>query len=251
MNNLPLIIIINFKNINMKLLSKFNTTPIYGIISKDKKRFSDCDLFKADLWKYAVLTKIKIWWGSPQKSENNIKNKTLLGIQCKYKNIMTGEEKESESHCGILDSNDIEQKEININENDYFNHFYIGFDTFISYIKFTTKNKEVIEFGEKSNEKKVTINMVHDDQMVQCFIGYYNDYGITALGCKFIKRKDYIFLHIMDILRLRHFFKINQNEKEKWLDNNRINQCNLYIKTIAKVCLLPESQFYSIIKYCA
>ena len=237
----------------MIILSKYNTTPIYGIISKDKKRFSDCDLFKADLWKYAVLKKIKIWWGTPQKSENNTKIKTLLGIQCKYKNIMTGEEKESEAHCGILDSYDIEIKEINIKENDYFNHFYIGFDTFISYIKFTTKNKEVIEFGEKIKDeiKKVTINLGNEKNMVQCFIGYYNNYRITALGCKFIKKKDYILLHIMDILRLRHFFKVNQNEKEKWKDNNKLNQCNLYIKTIAKVCLLPESIFCSIIKYCA
>ena len=237
----------------MIILSKYNSTPIYGIISKDKKRFSDCDLFKADLWKYAVLKKIKIWWGTPQKSESILKIKTLLGIQCKYKNIMTGEEKESEAHCGILDSNDIEIKEINIKENDYFNHFYIGFDTSISYIKFTTKNNEVIECGEKIKDeiKKVTINMGNDEKMVQCFIGYYNDYRITALGCKFIKKKDFIFINIMDILRLRHFFKVNQNEKEKWQDNNRINQCNLYLKTIAKVCLLPESQFYSIIKYCA
>ena len=237
----------------MIILSKYNSTPIYGIISKDKKRFSDCDLFKADLWKYAVLKKIKIWWGTPQKSESILKIKTLLGIQCKYKNIMTGEEKESEAHCGILDSNDIEITEINIKDNDYFNHFYIGFDTSISYIKFTTKNNKIIECGEKIKDelKTITINRGNEEKMVQCFIGYYNDYRITALGCKFIKKKDYILLHIMDILRLRHFFKVNQNEKEKWKDNNKINQCNLYIKTIAKVCLLPEYQFYSIIKYCA
>ena len=42
----------------MIIESKYNMTPIYGIISKDKKRFSDCDLFKGELWKYAVPKKI-------------------------------------------------------------------------------------------------------------------------------------------------------------------------------------------------
>lgn len=237
----------------MIIQAKYDSTPIYGIISKDKKRFSDCDLFKADLWKYAFLKKIKIWWGTPQKSDITPKIKTLLGIQCRYKNIMTGEEIESEAHCGNLESNDILTNEIIIKNDDYFNHFYIGFDTAISYIKFTTKNEEVIEFGEqiKDEIKKVKINMDNEPKMVQCFTGYYNESRITALGCKFIKKKDYLFLYLMDILRIRHFFKVNKEESEKWKDKNRLNQYNLYLKAVAKLCLLPDTQFYSVIKYCA
>ena len=236
-----------------KLESKYATTPIYGIISKNKKRFSDCDLFKNDLWKYATLLKIKIWWGSPRTSENFPKIKTLLGIECKYKNIMTGEIKESK-HCGILDSNDINIKEINLQPGDFFNQFNIGFENSISYIKFTTKNsKEIIEFGQPIKEeiKKVKVNMGDEPNMVQCFIGYYNDNRITALGCKYIKKKDYLFMFIMDIFRLRHFFKINPEEKEKWENNLKINKYTLYIKAIAKLCLLPDNQFNCIIKYCA
>ena len=55
----------------------------------------------------------------------------------------------------------------------------------------------------------------------------------------------------MDILRIRHFFKVNKEESEKWKDKNRLNQYNLYLKAVAKLCLLPDTQFYSVIKYCA
>ena len=236
----------------MIIESKYQKTPIFGIITIDSKRFNDCDLFKGELWKYAVLKKIKVWWGTPKKIKNMPKMKTLLGIQCKYKNIMTGEEIESEAHCGNIGSNDIMVQEINLKQGDYFNHFHIGFDTAISFIKFTTKNDEKIEFGEpiKDEIKKVKVNMGNEPNMIQCFIGYYNENCVNALGCKFIKKKDYIFLNIMDILRLRHFFKVNTKEREKWLDKNKLNKCSLFIKTIAKLCLLPEVQFNSVIKFC-
>ena len=236
----------------MIIESKYSSTPIYGIISKDKKRFDDIDLFKGDLWKYATLKSIKIWWGTPRLTENFPKIKTLLGIQCTYKNIMTGEEKQSDAHCGVLDSNDITISEVKLQPGDYFNHFHIGFDFPISYIKFTTKNNEKIEFGQpiKEEVKKVQLNLDNEPNMIQCFVGYYNKNRITALGCKYIKKRDYLFIYIMDILRLRHFFKLNPKEKEKWEDNNKLKQYSLYIKTIAKICLLPDNQFHSVIKYC-
>ena len=234
----------------MIIESKYESTPIYGVISKNKKRFSDMDLFKGDLWKYAILKSIKVWWGTPRISENIPKIKTLLGIQCLYKNIMTGEEKLSEAHCGILDSNDIMTSEVKLQPGDYFNQFHIGFDSPISYIKFATKNNEKIEFGKpiKEEVKKVKLNMDIEPNMLQCFIGYYNENRVTALGCKYIKKSDYLFIYIMDILRLRHFFKVNPEEKAKWQDDNKLKQYSLYIKTIAKLCLLPNNQFNCVIK---
>ena len=54
----------------------------------------------------------------------------------------------------------------------------------------------------------------------------------------------------MDILRLRHFFKINQKEKDKWSHKLFLNKNkNTYIKAVAKLCLLPDNQFFCIIKY--
>ena len=237
----------------MLIESKYCMTPIYGIIAKVSKRFCDCDLFKGELWKYAVLKEIKIWWGTPKKDEFSSKIRTLIGIQCKYKNSITGEEIESEAHCGKIEGSDIYIQKISLKENDYFKEFHIGFDTTISYIKFVTEKKETIEFGEpnKDEVKKVRLNFEKETNMLQCFIGYYNDNRVTALGCKYIKKKDYIFLNLMDIFRLRHYFNNNEKEKEKWGDNKILNQHNLYIKTVTKLCLLPEALFCSVIKFFA
>ena len=232
-----------------KIEEKYDITPMYGIIlAKNKIRFNDCELFKGDSWKYATLKKIKIWWGSPQKIEIS-KNKTLLGIQCKYKNIITGEEKESLIHSGKLSSSDIEEKNIELKQGEYFNKFDIGFDYEISYIKFETNLNSIIEFGKKINSEMKTVKLNSDKNMIQCFIGYYNKDRITSLQCKYISIKNFNFINIIDVLRLRHFFKMNEKEKEKWNNKNLLNKYNTYIKTVAKLCLLPDNQFYSVIKY--
>ena len=232
-----------------KIEEKYNSTPIYGVIlSKEKLRFNDCDLFKRNSWKYAVLQKIKIWWGSPQKKEIS-KSQTLLGIQCKYKNIITGEEKESLIHSGKLLSSDIIVKDLELKQGEYFNKFYIGFDYEISYIKFETNLNSYLEFGKIIKSEMKTVKLNSDKNMIQCFIGYYNKDRIMALQCKYISIKNFNLISIMDLLRLRHFFKTNEKEKEKWKNTNILNKYNIYIKAVAKLCLLPDNHFYSIIKF--
>ena len=167
---------------------------------------------------------------------------------------MTGEIKDSNQHNSGSLSNDTDCKEIILEQGDYFNRFHIGFDNFISYIKFTTKDKKEIEFGQlDKNVKKEKLNIEKDPNMLQCFIGNYNDNKITALGCKYIKKKDYIFLHLMDIFRIRHIFKTNEQEKQKWLNSivSTPDRYDKYIKALVKLCSLPDTQFYTIIKYFA
>ena len=53
-----------------KIEEKFDISPILGIIlAKNKIKFNDSELFKGNSWIYAVLKKIRIWWGSPNKKE--------------------------------------------------------------------------------------------------------------------------------------------------------------------------------------
>ena len=232
-----------------KIEEKFDMSPILGLIlAKNKIKFNDSELFKGNSWIYAVLKKIRIWWGSPNKKELS-KNKTLLGIQCKYKNIITGEEKESLIHSGQLLSSDIIEKNIELKAGEYFNKFYIGFDYEISYIKFETNLNSVLEFGTKKNSEMKTIKLNNGKNMIQCFNGYYNKDRITALQCKYISIKNFNFINMIDIFRLRHFFKVNEKEKEKWKNKNILNKYSTYIKAVAKLCLLPDNQFYSVIKF--
>ena len=234
----------------MFIEKKYNITPMFGIIPmKEKMRFNDCDLFKGDLWKYAILKKLKLWWGSPEKKEIS-KIKTLLGIQCVYQNIMTGEKKESLIHSGKLSSSDIIVKDIELKDGEYFHKFYIAFNYEISYIKFETNLNSFIEMGTKNDGEIKTVKLNNGKNMIQCFIGYYNKDRILSLQCKYISLKNFNFIYLMDILRLRHFFKINQKEKDKWSNNLFLNKNkNTYIKAVAKLCLLPDNQFFCIIKY--
>ena len=192
-----------------KIEEKYNETPMFGVIlAKNKMKFNDCELFKANTWIYYVLKKIRIWWGSPNKKEL-AKSTTLLGIQCKYKNIITGEEKNSLVHSGQLSSSDIIEKNIELKSGEYFNKFHIGFDYEISYIKFETNLNSILEFGNKKNSEMKTVKLNNDKNMIQCFIGYYNKERITSLKCKYISLKDFNFINMIDIFRLRHFFKAN------------------------------------------
>lgn len=232
---------------------KYDHSPVYGYIPKDKTRFADKDIFGEELWKYAILKKIKIWYGSTQKKgEDAPKEKVPLGIQCTYQDIVTGTIKTSEQHTGDLTSGDIETKELEIKEGDYVRKFNIGFDTYITHLKFTTNKGEFIEFGaEKPDcEKKITFNDSTDPCMIQMFTGYYNAFGLRALGVSFIKKKDFILINLMGVFRLRHIFKINEEEKNRWSKEENLNNLPNDMKAVAKVCNLPDTTFACVMKFC-
>jgi len=234
------------------LKDKYNSTPVYGFIPRDKTRFCDADLFGDDLWKYATLRKIKVWYGSPKSGDENVKDKVVLGIQAVYQDIVSGNKTTTEQHCGDLGKDDIESKELELKENDFFAKFNIDFDTAITHLKFTTRNGEILEVGNEKEETKRTVllNEEKEPQMVQSFTGYFNTYGLRALGCKYISKKDYILINLMGVLRLRHVFKINEKEKKKWTEDEELNKLPMEMKAIAKLCALPDAPFAEVMKFC-
>ena len=234
------------------LKDKFCCTPVYGYVPRDKTRFCDADLFGDDLWKYATLRKIKVWYGSPKSGDENVKDKVVLGIQAVYQDIVSGSKTTTEQHCGDLGKDDIESKELELKENDYFAKFNVDFDTAITHLKFTTRNGEILEVGNEKEETKRTVllNEEKEPQMVQSFTGYFNTYGLRALGCKYISKKDYILINLMGVLRLRHVFKINEKEKKKWTEDEELNKLPMEMKAIAKLCALPDAPFAEVMKFC-
>ena len=234
------------------LAEKYDNTPVYGFVPREKTRFCDKDLFGDDLWKYVTLRKIKLWYGSPKSGDENVKDKCVLGIQCVYQDIVSGQKTTTEQHCGDISGDDIEVKELELKDNDFFTKFNIDFDTAVTHLKFTTKNGETIEVGKEKEDTKKTVEFNDvKDTMIHSFVGYYNPYGLRALGCKFIFKKDFILINLMGVLRLRHVFKINEKEKEKWEDPNELNKLSLEMRTIARLCQLPDAQFASVMKFCA
>ena len=234
---------------------KYDQTPIFGFIPKDKVRFNDKDIFGDELWKYAVLKKIKVWYGTcgAKKGEEAPKEKIPLGIQCTYQDSVTGALKTSEQHCGELTSNDIETKELELKENDYFTKFNIGFDTYLTHLKFTTKNGEYIEFGEVKPDFEKTV-ILNDDikgpYMLQMFTGYINNCGLRALGVSFISKKDFILVSLMGVFRLRHILKTNKEENSKWTSEEKLKSLPEDMKAVVRICTLPDSTFACVIRFC-
>ena len=232
----------------------FEIIPFLGFYHRDCKKFIDKEIFEPQYHKYIKLNKVKIWYGpcpEIKDGKENIRGNNILGIQCEYSETITGKKKETEMHCGTLSSNNIITKELELVEGDYITKFYICYNDIISYIKFITKREKFLEIGQydKNCEKTITFNSDKYPHMIQSFHGYFNDYGLRALGCIHLKRKNYFFLNLIDVFRYRHFIKHNEKEKEKWTED-QINNLKYEEKAFLKLCLLPDSQFSSVIKFC-
>ena len=236
---------------------KYEKTPLFGYIPKNRIYFDDKDIFGDEQWKNVILKKIKIWYGTcgVKKGEEIPKHKIPLGIQCTYQNTATGEIKTSEQHCGELTSDDIEIKELELGLNDYFTNFHIGFDTFdsfITHLKFTTKKGKFIEFGEikKEFEKTVILNERKEPQTLSLFSGYINNCGLTALGVVYISKKNFILVNFLGIFRLRHMMKKNEEEKIKWTNEEKLKNLPEGMRVVARLCNLPDSLFINVLKFC-
>ena len=239
----------NFGNLN----NFFEISPFFGFYSLQCKKFFDKDIFDSKYQNHIRLIKVKIWYGTtaPTNTQNeNINGKYILGIQCEYHNSINGEQKKTDLHCGSLNSNDIIIKELDLSHQDYITKFYICYNDIISYIKFITKKGQILEAGQfnKDLEKTISFNLDPYPHMIQFFHGYYNEYGLRALGCTHLQRKNYFFFKLFDVFRFRYFLKKNENEKEKWTED-KIKELNYECKTFIKLCLLPNAQFYCVIKY--
>ena len=232
------------------ILEKYDETPIYGYLPKERTKFCDQELFGEGLWKYVILRKIKLWYGSAKSGDEKLKDKCVLGIQCVYQDLKTGNIKTTQQHCGKLNTDDIEIKELELKNHDYFNKMNIDFDYAVTHLKFTTKKGELIEVGNETEFTKKTVWMNElVDVMIQSFEGYFNTYGLRALRCKYIKRKHFIYFHLLGILRLRHLFIINDEERKKWEDPKELSKLPIEMKAIAKLCSFPDENFISVLKY--
>ena len=142
------------------------------------------------------------------KYENNYSNndKIIIGIQCEYINIFTGNKTITEPHYGNYLNDNVEIKELELKNNDYIYKLFLNFDIRITHIKMITKKGNIIEFGidNEDTRKNISINFENDPQMVNSFLGYYNDFGLYALGFRYISRKDFILINMLDIFRLKH-----------------------------------------------
>ena len=229
----------------------FEITPFLGFYHEKCQKFVDKDIFESQFHKYIRVVKVKVWYGTCTGSGENINGKYILGIQCDYHNPVNGEKKQTEIHSGTLSSVDIITRELELVEGDYITKFNICYNDIISYIKLTNKKNKILELGnyDKNCEKTLKFNEDKKPNMIQCFHGFYNEYGLRALGFTHLKRQNYFFLNLIDVFRFRHKLKINEQEKEKWTEEE-IQKLNYDERAFIRLCLLPDSQFSCVIKFC-
>ena len=234
------------------MIYKFQkTTPAIGYVTLERKCFKDREYFSPDSYIYLILKKIKIWYGFSKYSEINKNNKIILGIQCTYLNIKTNEIKTLEPHCGDISGDDIEIEEIEIKNGDHFKKVYINFDKNINYLKFVTKNQKCIKFGEEqeySHHSYYDFNNDNKIQIIQTFFGYYNDYGLTALGFNYISKEDLFIISFEGIFRLKHILK-NKEKEKNWNNPEISKKLSIEMQAILKLCFQRDDIFLRIIKY--
>lgn len=224
---------------------------LYGVIkiNSDKKhRFDDSKLFQKNLQFGVLLKSIKIYFGK------NIKNlKTLVGLEASYINYINAQKIKGEFHGIEKLTDDVEIKELVMEGNDYIKNFEFNFDeqfNYINYIRIITSKGKEIEFGERG-EKIVTILNYNGDNMIQFFWGDYDEEGINAISFKYISRKQFIFGSRIPILFLRHKILYDEEFKKKYNDNYKeLLKDNKSLIYLYRSCLLPDTIFAKIIKYC-
>jgi hypothetical protein len=223
------------------LNAKTQSSYTFGFIEKDgpdKESLSGKELFPEFLYPSTTIKSIKMWFGSPS-GKTDIK--ALLGIQVKYINYITGERKETNYQGAPIEGIDFDVKELIIKEGDYLTKFNLGFDDYITHIKFTTKKGESIEFGVITENEKQSVNEINSKNYIILNIkGYSSKNGIRAIGVGYIPFKDFCFIRWLDLLRLRHMFKDEKyrNKMEKQYSNlNDGMKCVYRASIIASACL--------------
>ena len=76
------------------------SSQIIGYIPVEKKYFQDYKLFSSKKDAFYTISKLKLWLGTPREFNSKIKGKKILGIQCEYTDIFTGDKIISDSYCG-------------------------------------------------------------------------------------------------------------------------------------------------------
>ena len=229
------------------LNAKVKTSFMFGFIEKDspdKESLSGKDLFPEFLRSSTTVKSLKIWFGSPPGKPEV---KSLLGIQVKYINYITGERKETNYQGAPIEGIDFDVKELDIQEGDFLSKINIAFDDYITHLKFTTKKGNHIEFGVVTEKELQSVNDINgENNIILGLKGYSSKNGIRALGADYISFKDFCFIRWIDLLRLRHMFK-NDEYKNKMI--KQYPKLNDGMKCIFRTGTISDACFSKILSY--
>ena len=145
----------------------------------------------------------------------------------------------------------IEEQEIVLDSNEMINKLTIWIcDQFRGFEVMTNKNKKQ-RFGwcEEGKEwKKIYLDEFSENN--NYLIGFYGSIhkieGILSMGFYYIKEKSFYLFSYVGLFRLRVKLK-NEEFRKKVFEN--FERYKFSDKALCKACILPDNQFFGIIKY--
>ena len=220
--------------INNKLI-EYKATPNYGFITEKSEIYDDSTFFKELLIAYH-LHRIKCW------VENSY---GILGIELIYKDRETNEEIRT---INIHKKGDSVLQEYILDPLELITGLTIWKKNSLKGFEITTNKKRIKRFGYDEGEKILPEEF--EENNLNIIVGFFFTFepleGISSMGCYYLDRKSFSIILYSGILYLRIKLKDQKykNEIEKKLSEMDISDKALYY-----TCLLPNNQFFGIIKY--
>ena len=223
-----------------KIAEEIKNTAFFGTVYPDEiKRFDDSRFCSKENLFQNRLSQIKFFVGEKNGKE------LILGLQTFYSNVNGKDIPNEEARDKTEKELDI--KTLKIPPNDYICNFFLSTgDDRITSVKLVTKKGTEFKVGSDEGEEKV-VDFINDnkDYMILYFFGGYRK-CLEALAAGYIPLKSYL----GTTLGYFELKKKVKNQAFKEAIEAKMNQLSESDKILFKVCLLPDSCFNSIIRYC-
>ena len=210
------------------------STINYGLICEDQIFFDTFDVLSDTIFDYKI-NKISVCFNEEQG---------IIGMNVTAKHRIT-----EESIC-LVNFGDVNfenkvvfnfcRNELIINLILYSKEKIIGF-------KLITNKKEIMLGSESGSQ----ISIEEFQNRKNIIIGLYGSFNekceLCSLGCYYLSFRDYCLVYVNPILLLRKKLKEDEGFKRKKIEENcRRNERGV---TILKTCLLPDNQFFNVLKF--
>ena len=218
-----------------KKLVDYQATPNYGLITENSILLDDLQIFKEFLISYRIH-RIRCWQN---------KQLGIIGIQLYYKDRDTNEEIISINKVKNADSTLIE---FNLNPLEYITGLTIYKTDLLNGFSIITNKKREKLFGYDIGEQIIPESFEEEGKNVILgfFFTFEQNLVISSIGCYYLNRIFFSLILYSGILYLR--IKLKDEGFRKEIENKLDKLDKPYI-ALYKICLLPNIQFYGVLKY--
>ena len=218
-----------------KKLVDYQATPNYGLITENSILLDDLLIFNEFLISYRIH-KIRCWQN---------KQLGIIGIQLYYKDRDTNEEIISINKVKNADSTLIE---FNLNPLEYITGLTIYKTDLLNGFSIITNKKREKLFGYDIGEQIIPESFEEEGKNVILgfFFTFEQNLVISSIGCYYLNRIFFSLILYSGILYLR--IKLKDEGFRKEIENKLDKLDKPYI-ALYKICLLPNIQFYGVLKY--